>query len=39
MNSRKQKESCPICTTRRSSREREKYGYYRSRPLLYHIIV
>ena len=39
MNSRKQKESCPICANRQDSREREKYGYYHSRPLLYHIIV
>lgn len=39
MNSRKQKEAVPCVTSTQDSREREKYGYYRSRPLLYHIIV
>lgn len=39
MNSRKQKEAAPCVTSTQDSREREKYGYYRSRSLLYHIIV
>ena len=36
MNSRKQKEAALCVTSTQDSREREKYGYYHSRPLLYH---
>lgn len=32
MNSRKQKEAAPCVTSTQDSREREKYGYYHSRP-------